>query len=329
MSKVLVTGGSGTIGGYVLRELLQAGHSATSFSRSAPHVEGAGFVQGDIMQPEQTAEACRGHDAVIHLAAIPGPGRATPAQLLNVNVIGTANVLEAAVHAGIGKVVFASSGAATGFSFQKQEIVPRYLPIDEEHPCEPQDEYGLSKLLGELTCKRYTDAFGIRTICLRINNNWYLERAGAEVAVGSGWAQQFTVEELLTKRYRNTIEDAEGEWPSPGPPAPHKILWAFTDARDAAQAFRLALENDTIRHEVFLINGDDTCSKEPTPLLIDRLRSSFGEGEAEATAPDILLKEPLERHASLWSHAKATRLLGYRPQFTWRQSDFQSWMEKP
>ncbi len=329
MLRVLVTGGSGTIGGYVLRELLQAGHSVSSFSRTAPRVEGADFVEGDIMRPDQLADACQGQDAVIHLAAIPGPGRATPAQLLNVNVIGTVNVLEAAVHAGLGKVVFASSGAATGFSFQKRDIVPRYLPIDEEHPCEPQDEYGLSKLLGELTCKRYSDAFGIRTVCLRINNHWYLERASAEIAVSSGWAQQFTVEELWIKRYCKTIEDAEGEWPSPGPPAPHKILWAFTDARDAAQAFRLALENDTIRHEVFLINGDDTCSNEPTPLLIDRLRSSLGEGEESSTPPDIPLKDPLEGHTSLWSHAKATRLLGYRPIYTWRQSDFQSWMEKP
>jgi len=328
MLRVLVTGGSGTIGGYVLRELLQAGHSVSSFSRTAPRVEGAGFVQGDIMEPAQLADACRNQDAVVHLAAVPGPGRATPAQLLNVNVIGAVNVLEAAVHAGIGKVVFASSGAATGFSFQKREILPLYLPIDEEHPCEPQDEYGLSKLLGELTCKRYTDAFGIQTISLRINTNWYLERRTAEVAVRSGWAQQFTVDDLWTKRYRKTIEDAEGEWPSPGPPAPHKILWAFTDARDAAQAFRLAVENDTIKHEVFLVNGADTCSRELTAVLIDRLRCPLGEGEANAADPGISLKEPLEGHNSLWSHAKATRLLGYRPRFTWRQSDFQSWMEK-
>ena len=242
--KILVTGGSGTIGGYVLRELLPAGHSVTSFSRTAPRVEGADFVKGDIMEPAQLAAACHNQDAVIHLAAVPGPGRATPAQLLNVNVIGSVNVLEAAVQAGIGKVVFASSGAATGFSFQKQEFLPRYLPLDEEHPCEPQDEYGLSKLLAELTCKRYSDAFGIRTICLRINNNWYLERASAEVAVRSGWAQQFTVEELWLQRYVKTIEDAEGDWPTPGPPAPRKLLWAFTDARDAAHAFRLAVENE-------------------------------------------------------------------------------------
>ena len=314
--KILVTGGSGTIGGYVLRELIQAGHAVSSFSRTAPRVDGAGFVQGDIMDGEGLAEACEGQEAVIHLAAVPGPGRATPAQLVNINVVGTVHVLEAAVEAGIGKVVFASSGAATGFSFQKHELVPRYLPLDEEHPSEPQDEYGLSKLLAELTCKRYSDAFGIQSICLRINNNWYLERASAEVAVRSGWAQQFTVEELWERRYRKTIEDAEGEWPTPGPPAPHKILWSFTDARDAAQAFRLAVENDTIKHEVFLVNGDDTCSKEPTTALIAR------------HFPELPLKAALEGHASLWSHEKATSMLGYQPRYTWRRSDFQSWMEK-
>ncbi len=325
--KILVTGGSGTIGGYVLRELLQAGHSVTSFSRTAPRVAEAGFVKGDILAPGQLADACQDQDAVIHLAAVPGPGRATPAQLLHVNVIGTVNALEAAVDAGVGKFVFASSGAATGFSFQREEFLPRYLPLDEEHPCEPQDEYGLSKLLGELTCKRYSGAFGIQTVCLRINNNWYLERASAEVAVRSGWAQQFTVEELWSNRYVKTVEDAEGDWPTPGPPAPRKLLWAFTDARDAAQAFRLAVENDTIRHDVFLINGSDTCSKESTPRLIDRLRRSLSEGGANAAWPEIPVKAQLAGYATLWSHAKATRLLGYQPRYTWRQSDFRTWME--
>ena len=325
--KILVTGGSGTIGGYVLRALLKSGHSVTSFSRTAPRVEGAGFIRGDIMAPESLAAACQEQDAVVHLVAVPGPGRATPAQLLDVNVIGTVHVLEAAVQADVGKVVFASSGAATGFSFQKQEFLPRYLPLDEEHPCEPQDEYGLSKLLAELTCKRYSDAFGIQTICLRINNNWYLERASAELAVRSGWAQQFTVEELWSNRYVKTIEDPDGSWPTPGPPAPRKLLWAFTDARDAAQAFRLAVENDSIRHEIFLINGEDTCSREQTPAIVDQLQRSVWVREAGQAPPEIPVKAPLAGHASLWSHAKAKRLLGYRPRYSWRESDFQSWME--
>jgi nucleoside-diphosphate-sugar epimerase len=313
--KILVTGGSGTIGGYVLRELLAAGHCLTCFSRTAPRVEGTRFIEGDIMNPEQIRKASPGHDAVIHLAAVPGPGRASPAELVRINVIGTINVLEASVEAGVGRFVFASSGGATGFCFQKHEKIPRYLPLDEEHASEPQDEYGLSKLLGELTCRRYTDAYGIRTICLRIHNNWYLDREGAEVAVSSGWANKFTVEELWAERYRKTVRDEKDGWPVPGPPPPLNVLWAVTDARDAAQAFRLAVENEEIEHEVFLITGDDTCSMLETPELLSR------------HFPDVPLRVPLEGHASLWSHEKATRMLRYKPRYTWRESDFRTWLE--
>ena len=58
--------------------------------------------------------------------------------------------------------------------------------------------------------------------------------------------------------------------PVPGPLVPHKVLWAFTDARDAAQAFRMAVKNDQIVHEVYLIHGDDTCSLVETGQLIGR-----------------------------------------------------------
>jgi nucleoside-diphosphate-sugar epimerase len=313
---IFVTGGSGTLGGYVIRELLRAGHQVSDYSRTAPSMVRVSFIQGDIMDLDRLKEACRGHDATIHLAAVPGPGRATPAQLTTINVIGTVHVLEAAVDAGVSKVILASSGAATGFSFQKSALTPRYLPLDEEHPPEPQDEYGLSKLLAELVCKRYSDAYGVQTTCLRINNNWYLDREEAAAAIGRGWAKRFNnVEELWLLRYRKTIEDPEGDWPVPGPPAPHKILWAFTDARDAAQAFRLAVEDASIKHDVFLINGDDTCSRTETRSLLARYY------------PDVPLKTPLEGHASLWSHEKASRLLGYQPQYTWRRSDFGVWLE--
>lgn len=310
-----MTGGSGTIGGYVLRELLGAGHAATCFSRTAPQVKGATFLTGDITKPDQVSGACQGYDAIIHLAAVPGPRRVTPERLMYVNVVGTVNILEAAVKSGIGRVVLASSGAATGFSFQKREVVPKYLPIDEEHPSEPQDEYGLSKLLAEVTCKSYTHAYGIQTICLRINNNWYVSRKEAEVAVRSGWAKGLTVDELWSQRYLKTVQDAEEEWPVPGPPSPRNILWAFTDARDAAQAFRLAVENEDIEHEILLISGDDTCSSVETRELVSR------------HYPDVPLKAPLEGYATLFSHEMASRMLGYRPRYTWRASDFRVWMD--
>lgn len=312
---ILVTGGSGTIGAYILRELLAGGHAVTCYSRETPPmVEGAGFIAGDIMDLDALTRACQGSDAIVHLAAVPGPRRATPQRMMTVNVVGTVHVLEAALRHGIQKVVFASSGAAAGFTFQTNPIAPRYFPIDEAHPDAPQDDYGLSKLLAELTCRRYSDASGPRTICLRINNNWYLDRPGAALAVRGGWAKGMTVEDLWTVRYRRTIEDAELDWPVPGPPSPRNNLWAVTDARDAAQAFRLAVENETLSHEVFYINGDDTCSYQQTRELVAR------------HFPETPLKAPLEGHASLVSHDKATRLLGYRPNYTWRDSDFNEWL---
>lgn len=312
---ILVTGGSGTIGSYVLRELAEHGHTVADLSRTPP-LHDVEFVQGDIMDLERLAAAAQGRDAIIHLAAVPGPGRASPQQMLNVNVIGTMNVLEAAVKHSVPKVVLASSGAATGFSFQKTKLIPQYLPLDEEHPAEPQDEYGLSKVLAELTCKRYTAAYGLKTICLRINHNWYLDRTGAEIAVRSGWAKNFSsVEDLWTKRYLKCIQAPDGEWVVPGPPAPWKLLWAVTDARDAAQAFRLAAENSDLAHEVFQINGDDTCSLTETLTLIDTFY------------PGVPLNQPVPGFSSAVSHAKATRLLGYQPKYTWRDSDFSEWMQ--
>src|SRR6476660_728727 len=143
---ILVTGGSGTIGAYVLRELIAGGHTVVCYSRTTPPlVEGAAFIAGDILDLEGLARACRGCEAIVHLAAVPGPRRATPERLITVNVVGTVHVLEAALRTGNSKVVFASSGAAAGFTFQTRPIVPRYFPVDEQHPDAPQDDYGLSK----------------------------------------------------------------------------------------------------------------------------------------------------------------------------------------
>lgn len=314
--RVMVTGGSGIVGGYVRRALAPA-HRLTCFGRTAPAEPWDARTAGDVMDAEALRRACAGHDAVIHLAAVPGPGRAAPADLLAVNVIGTVNVLEAAVACGAGRVVLASSAAATGFSFQHRAIEPRYLPIDEAHPDAPQDEYGLSKLMAEAACKRYTDRYRLTTVCLRINHNWCVDRAGAEVAARCGWAGRagMTRERLWAERYRRALLDPDGEWPAPGPPPPRNLLWAVTDLRDAADAFGLALTAAGVRHEVFLIAGADTCSLTPTPALLDR---HFAGVERRA---------PLTGFDSLFSSAKAAERLGYRPRSGWRGSDFAAWLQ--
>ncbi len=303
---ILVTGGSGKIGGYVLRELLAAGYTVSNYSRTAPLVERVRHIHGAITDLEQLGKACQGQDAIVHLAAVPGPGITTPERLMYVNDRGAFTVLEAAVREGAKKVIFGSSKEALNTDFRQRDTYPRYFPIDEEHPAAPRNEYGISKLINEITCKRYTEAYGIQTICLRINHNWYLDRAGVEIAVRSGWDRQRAVEEQWAGYRRYIADPARGQ----------SNLWTVTDARDAAQAFRLAVENEDIAHEVFLINGADTCSLVETPALTARYYT------------DVPLKRPLAGFSTLVSFEKARRMLGYQPRYTWRESDFRVWMEE-
>ncbi len=314
--RMLITGAGGTLGSYICRELLAAGHDVSGYSRSSGAVEGVTWLPGDAANCEEVARAAKGHDAIVHLAAIVGPGRALPEQLISTNLLTTTCALEAAVRSNVPTVVFASSGAALGFTFHRRPVAPRYFPIDEEHPCEPHDSYGLSKLLGELTCKSYSDAHGLNTVCLRVNNAWYVDRVGAELAVRLGWARGLTVEELWQQRYARIVADSEESWPSPGPVSPRKNLWAVVDARDVAVAFRLAVEQPSSGHEVFNLNGDDTCSLLSTQVLLTRY------------FPNIPSHTKLEHFDSLISNHKAARLLGFRPQHSWRRSDFGEWLTR-
>ena len=312
--KVAVTGASGSIGSYVLAILHERGHELVAVGRTRPRSDNVRFSPASLEDQESLERGFAGADVVVHLAAVTSPLRAPALELLETNVSGTFRVLEAAVRAGVGKVVFASSGAATGFSFPCRDRAPRYLPLDEEHPCDPDDTYGLSKLLGEQACGRWSRAHDLSTISLRINGTWYVDRPGAERALGGGWARDFTIDDLWG-RYRFQLEEPDRERStSPGPPPPRDLLWACTDGRDVAEAFRLAVENETIEHDVFFINGFDTCSVTETRALV-----------AEHL-PEVEVRKPLSGHATLWSYDRATRLLGYEPKHTWRESDFAEWL---
>jgi nucleoside-diphosphate-sugar epimerase len=311
--RVAITGASGAIGSYVIRELLAFGHDVVAVGRTPPVVEAVSYARASLEDEASLERAFAGAEAVAHLAAITSPYRAPVQELMEVNVTGTVRVLDAAVLAGVPKLVFASSGAATGFSFQLSDLTPRYLPLDENHPCEPSDTYGISKLVGELLCRRWSSAHPLATICLRINSNWYVDRPGAEAALHGGWARGIAVQDLW-QRYRLQLEEPERPRSVDAPPLPRDLLWAVTDARDAAQAFRLALEDGSVEHGVFHVNGSDTCSLEPSEALVGKW------------FPDVPVREPLPGHATLVSHRRASDLLGYRARHTWRESDFAAWL---
>lgn len=190
----LVTGGCGFIGTNLIRFLLEKNHSpkirvldnlsagsrqdlasvcdfievvpsdlspqGSMLNTQSSKVE---LVVGDIRNDEICLSCCAGVDVIIHLAANTGVPQSieNPRSDLEVNVCGTFNMLEAARQSGVGKFIFASSGAPLG------EVTP---PIHEEVTPHPISPYGASKLAGEAYCSVYFKTYGIKTVALRFGN---------------------------------------------------------------------------------------------------------------------------------------------------------------
>lgn len=282
--KVLVTGGSGNIGRSVVAELSSSGHEVTIFDVKGPEGPSVEFVLGSVTEAKAIERAAKGMDAIVHLAAIPALRPDVPGvEYMHVNVAGTFNVLEAAAKESVGKVVMASSDSTLGFVFCTHRFAPECFPIDEAHPLRPQDPYGLSKLLGEEVCKAATRKYGVQTVCLRFCWVWFED----------------------TYAHRQDVLDGDINTLT-------KILWGYVDVRDAAQACRLAVEStDPTPHDAFFITAADTFADTPS---LDLIRTHFPEVR---TVSNAYLAGP---YKGLIDTSKARKLLGYAPQYTWRDN---------
>lgn len=174
--KILVIGGAGYIGSHVCREFLDQGHQVRVFDNLSSGQEEnlfpeETFINGDILDAAALEKAMRqGFDALVHLAAFKAAGESMlkPEKYSVNNISGTINILNAACATGITNVVFSSSAATYG--------EPKYLPIDENHPTEPENYYGFTKLEIERFLKWYDKLKGIKFAALR-----YFNAAGYDV----------------------------------------------------------------------------------------------------------------------------------------------------
>lgn len=168
--KILIVGGAGYIGSHVAREFLDAGHAVTVYDNLSTGTRenlfaGEGFVEGDILDFDALRNAMAGgFDALVHLAAAKAAGESMlkPEKYSLQNLSGTVNILNAALETGIRRIVFSSSAATYG--------EPRYLPIDEKHPTEPENYYGFTKLEIERILAWYDRLKGMRYAALRYFN---------------------------------------------------------------------------------------------------------------------------------------------------------------
>jgi uronate dehydrogenase len=161
---VLLTGAAGGMG-TMMRELLPPYGYALRLLDMDP-VEGEpDAITADLADKDALREAVRGVDAIIHLAGI--SLEAPFEKILRANIEGTHNVYEAAREAGVGRIVFASSNHAVGFTPRPVGDDP-LIPIDV--PRRPDTFYGLSKSFGEDLGSYYWDKHGIETVAIRIGS---------------------------------------------------------------------------------------------------------------------------------------------------------------
>ena len=237
MSRVVVTGGAGKAGRAVVRDLLEHGYDVVSVDllRDPNLTEGQQLV-ADLTDYGETVDVLKGADVVVHLAAIPAPGLKPDELTFRVNTTSTYNVFAAAPLLGLSRVVWASSETTLGLPFERE--LPRFAPIDEEHPLLPESSYALSKVVSEEMARQFSRWNGIPHVGLRFSN---------------------VMEPHDYERFPGFWDDAQlRRW----------NLWGYVDARDVAQSCRLALEADLSGAEVFIIAAADTVMNRPSADLM-------------------------------------------------------------
>ncbi len=173
--ELLVVGGAGYIGSHMVKMLVQARHQVTTLDNLSTGYRDAvkygRFVQGDIADSTLLDRLMTENrfDAVMHFASYIEVGESVekPGKYYENNFSNTINLLQAMVRHGVSNFIFSSTAAIFG--------EPEYTPIDENHPKQPINPYGRSKLMVEQALEDFERAHGLQSVCLR-----YFNAAGAD-----------------------------------------------------------------------------------------------------------------------------------------------------
>lgn len=235
--KIVVTGGSGRIGRYVVKELVETGHQVTNADWVAPVREISRYLRVDLTDRgnvyEVLAEAQA--DAVVHLGAWPNPGIVPNTRTYGDNTQSTFNVFQACADMGIMRVVSASTAQVYGFA----GAPPVFVPATEDHPLRPLNCYALSKMAGEQAADYFTGTRDLTILSFRFKG----VRAPAQMDP--------SIEEM-----------------SRDPSLGCRMLWTLTDARDAAVACRLAVEREQVASGPYNISGPRVVLPQTTAELV-------------------------------------------------------------
>jgi len=273
---VLVTGGTGFLGAYILRELVEKGYPVRAIRRSdrqpfyiAPSIlEKVEWVPGDIMDTSSLEEAMEGVDAVIHAAAKVSFADSDKHELFVTNIEGTANVVNIAIEQGIRRLVHVSSVAALGRTRKEEKVTEEKQWESNKN----QTTYGISKFYGELEVWR---GIGEGLPAVIVNPSTIL-----------GYGDWNTSSCAIFKNvYR------EFPWYSNG-------INGFVDVMDVAGAIVALLESD-ITGQRYILNGENWSFRQ----LFNSIATALGKKQPHREATPFLggIAWRLEKIRSLFS----------------------------
>jgi nucleoside-diphosphate-sugar epimerase len=304
---ILVTGGAGFIGGYIVRNLIDRGYEvlildAAPYRPAARFVIGSAcetipFVQASIQDAEAISKAFETYKprAVIHVASVMDLGYldAHPMVALEVNVRGALNILEAARISGTARVVCFSSIA----------VIPQplYQPMDANHPtiqatAGPLGMYGAAKLSIEGFAAAYTEIFGLDTRILR---------PSAVYGFGMSWEAANYMKQIVEPAVLGTAVDLPH-----GGPVPRD----YTHARDIARLSVAILEGPDSADRIFFgATGQPLHTASEVAALVRELIPGSSVSIADRWGPEDLAEKTFR---GLLSIDNARRQLGWSPEFT-------------
>ncbi|MBX2812574.1 MAG: NAD(P)-dependent oxidoreductase [Myxococcales bacterium] len=282
MHKIAVTGGSGEAGDFVVGELVDRGYAVRIIDRRAPPDRSVDYVLADLTNYADVERALRGSDAVVHFAADCRPEMdwLGGSDKFRNNVLATYNVFSVAVAQSLQKIVWASSSDAV-FGSPYDQVGPESFPVTESHSRAPRSCGAISKIVGEELAGYFGRLYRIPIITLHLATILYTDPSRRD-----SYQRVVTYWDDVRSRMFN--------------------LWSYVDARDVALSARLALESSITGAESFIIAAADTIMNRPSKKLVAEV------------FPGIPVRVSLNEYESLLSTAKAQEMLGFYPQFSWR-----------
>ena len=285
--RVIVTGSSGRLGRSLSVGLAASGHSVIGADLATAGLAGIDEREVDLLDAEATSALLTElrPDAVVHLAGIAVPFSAPEREILVTNTTLAHSVLAASARAGVGRVLAASSPTVVGYSSPAWRAST--VPIDERHPVEPTHAYALSKLVIEEAVRMFSrttpGAYGFFRPCYIVSPE---EWSGAPTQQGHTMAAR--------------LDD---------PALAAVSLFNYVDARDAAAFVEAWLHAPigVVDGEGFFVGAADALARRP----VAELWRAHAPGLGEAA-------EALTGTAPVFAIGKATALLGWRPERSWR-----------